>query len=63
MDYIRQIFFADNKSQGKRKMKLDVQTDALCIDASGASVACSENRRWKFNGVTFFTMNIPGELA
>ncbi|WIA43917.1 hypothetical protein OEZ86_010322 [Tetradesmus obliquus] len=60
LDYIRKTFFAADKSLGKRQLSQVVQSEALCIDESGAPTACSENRRWEVNGVTYFTMNVPG---
>eukprot|EP00775_Hariotina_reticulata_P002395 gene2395-2699_t len=37
-----------------------VQQDAMCLNEFGALVACVENRRWQYNGVTYITLNIPG---
>jgi hypothetical protein len=62
MDYIRKTYFNNSTTSfGKRKMPLAVQSDALCINSDNVQVACSENRRWEVNGVTYFTLNIPGE--
>ena len=60
LDYERQVFFSTSKSLGKRTMKQQVQTDALCMGYTVAHVPCVENRRWTVKGVTYVTVDIQG---
>jgi len=60
LDYERSLFFADNYSQGMRRMRQQVQTAPLCLNAAGQPAACVENRRWNVDEVTYVTLNIPG---
>lgn len=59
LDRERQIFFATPYSMGQRRMRQEVQTEALCLGVSGL-VPCVENRRWTVGGVTYVTLNVPG---
>jgi hypothetical protein len=60
LDHERQVFFSTPFSLGQHRMRLEVQTDALCLGATGAMVPCVENRRWTLGGVTYATLNIQG---
>jgi hypothetical protein len=60
LDYERKVFFGNEFTLGQRKLKQAVQTDALCLNASGAKVGCVENRRWTLGRVTYVTLNIQG---
>ena len=59
LDRERQIFFSTPYSMGQRRMRQEVQTQALCLGVNGA-VPCVENRRWTVKGVTYLTLNVPG---
>ena len=59
LDHERQVFFATPFSLGQRRLRQDVQTDALCLGVRGA-VPCVENRRWSYGGVTYVTLNVQG---
>jgi hypothetical protein len=59
LDRERAIFFASWHSMGQRRMRQEVQTEALCLGVNGA-VPCVENRRWSVDGVTYVTLNVPG---
>lgn len=59
LDRERQIFFATWFSLGQRKLRQEVQTEALCLGLAGL-VPCVENRRWTVGGVTYATLNVPG---
>ena len=52
---LRQVFFKDDKSLGKKSLKLVSQSE---IDADHSVYV--ENRQWMYGDVLFFTMNIPG---
>jgi hypothetical protein len=58
----RQVFFGTPYSLGQKKLKQDVQTDALCLGTTGSTVkvGCVENRRWTVKGVTYATINVQG---
>jgi hypothetical protein len=61
LGYQRQFFFSTPYSFGQKKMKQEVQTGApYCLDASGNSVPCVENRRWTVGQVTYATLNVQG---
>lgn len=60
LDYERSLFFATPYSLGKKPMLQDVQTEALCLSATGALVGCVENRRWTLGQVTYLTLNVQG---
>jgi hypothetical protein len=60
LDHERQVFFSTPLSLGQKRMKQEVQQDALCLNAAGTKVACVENRRWTFGGVTYATLNVQG---
>lgn len=60
LDKEREIFFSTRYSLGVRRLRQDVQTEKLCLGASGALVSCVENRRWTMGRVTYVTLNIPG---
>jgi len=59
LDKERALFFNTSSTLGQRKLRQKVQTDALCLGASG-QVPCVENRRWTVGGVTYATLNIQG---
>jgi hypothetical protein len=60
LDHERQVFFSSPWSLGQHRIRLEVQTDPLCLDASGNRVACVENRRWTVGRVVYATVNLPG---
>jgi len=60
LDHERQVFFSTPFTLGQRRFRQEVQTDALCLDHTGAYVACVENRRWTLGGVTYATLNVQG---
>ena len=59
LDHERQVFFSTPFSLGRRRMRQQVQTEALCLGVNGL-VPCVENRRWSIRGVTYATLNIQG---
>lgn len=59
LDHERQVFFSTPFSLGRRRMRQQVQTEALCLGVDGL-VPCVENRRWSIRGVTYATLNIQG---
>jgi hypothetical protein len=59
LDHEREVFFSTPFSLGQRRIRQEVQTDALCLGVSG-KVPCVENRRWTVGGVTYATINIQG---
>ncbi len=59
LDRERQVFFSTPFSLGQRKLRQEVQTDALCLGLNGP-VPCVENRRWTVKRVTYVTLNIAG---
>jgi hypothetical protein len=59
LDHERSVFFSSPFSLGRRRMRQQVQTDALCLGVNGM-VPCVENRRWHIRGVTYATLNIQG---
>jgi hypothetical protein len=60
LDHERQVFFSTPYSLGRKKLRLEVQTAPLCLNAGGAATACVENRRWTFGRVTYVTLNLQG---
>ena len=60
LDHERQLFFGTSRSLGRHTLRQQVQTDALCLGATGANVPCVENRRWTVGKVTYVTVNLPG---
>jgi len=60
LDHEREVFFSTPYSQGRHRMRQEVQTSApFCLGVSGL-VPCVENRRWTVGGVTYATLDIPG---
>jgi hypothetical protein len=59
LDRERQILFSTGFSFGQRKLKQEVQTEALCLGLDGL-VPCVENRRWMVGRVTYATLDVPG---
>ncbi len=59
LDRERAIFFSTPYSLGQRKLRQEVQTEALCLGLNGA-VPCVENRRWSVGRVTYATLNVQG---
>jgi len=60
LDHERQVFFSTPFSLGEHRIKQEVQTEKLCLSATGAMVGCVENRRWTVGMVTYATLNIQG---
>lgn len=60
LDHERQVFFSTPLSLGQHRLRQEVQMEALCLDANGASVPCVENRRWTVGRVTYATLNVQG---
>ncbi len=60
LDKERALFFSTPFSLGQRKLRQEVQTEALCLSAKGTFVPCVENRRWTVGRVTYATLNIQG---
>ena len=60
LDHERQVFFSTNFSLGQHPLHQDVQTEKLCLNHSGASVGCVENRQWTVGSVTYITLNVQG---
>jgi len=50
---LRQLFFAESESLGRRRIALDSQ-------AAAPGVCCVENRRWWHSGVVFVTLHVVG---
>ena len=59
LDHERAVFFADDRSLGRRRIPMDVQAMPSCLGVAG-EVPCVENRRWQVGGVTYVTLNIQG---
>ena len=53
------VLFGTPLSLGQRKLRQDVQTDALCLGFGGPR-PCVENRRWTVGRVTYATLNVQG---
>jgi len=60
LDHERAVFFSDAWSLGRRRIRMYVQTEPLCLGFGGNKVPCVENRRWHVGGVTYVTLNIQG---
>ena len=60
LDHERQLFFSSAFTLGQHKLRQEVQSTPKCLSHSGEMVACVENRRWTYHGVTFATVNIQG---
>ncbi|WP_315702527.1 MULTISPECIES: hypothetical protein [unclassified Bradyrhizobium] len=60
LDYERKVFFSTPFTLGKHRLRQEVQTDKLCLDASGNMTGCVENRRWHVGRVTYATLNVQG---
>lgn len=60
LDKERALFFSTPFSLGQRKLRQEVQTEALCLSAAGTFVPCVENRRWTLGQVTYATLNVQG---
>jgi hypothetical protein len=59
LDHERQVLFSTPFSLGRRRIRQEVQTAALCLGVNGP-VPCVENRRWHVGDVTFATLNVQG---
>ena len=59
LDHERQVFFGTAFSLGRRPLRQEVQATPLCLGVNGP-VACIENRRWTYGGVTYVTLNVQG---
>jgi hypothetical protein len=59
LDHERAVLFNTPFSFGQRKLRQEVQLDALCLGVNGA-VPYVENRRWTYRGVTYVTLNVQG---
>jgi hypothetical protein len=55
---LREVFFADDLSLGREKIRLAVQD--RCVDAACRCPAYRENRAWMRGGVRFITLDVPG---
>ena len=60
LDHERRVFFSSPYSMGRKPMKQEVQTEALCLGFGGGPVPCVENRRWTVGRVTYATLNVQG---
>lgn len=60
LDRERVILFGTAFSHGQRKLRQDVQTEALCLGFGGGLAPCVENRRWTVGRVTYVTLNVQG---
>ena len=65
LDHERQVFFSTPFTLGERKLKQEVQYEALCQGVGNLGVGkklvpCVENRRWTVGKVTSVTLNIQG---
>ena len=60
LDHERQVLFGTPFTFGKHKLRQDVQWAKLCLGSNGQLVACVENRRWTYGGVTYATLNVQG---
>jgi hypothetical protein len=60
LDHERQVFFSTPFTLGMHRLRQEVQTDKLCINAAGEPTACVENRRWTYKDVTYATLNVQG---
>jgi hypothetical protein len=59
LDHERSVFFDTPYSLGQHRLRQEVQATPLCLGAGGP-VACVENRRWTYGGVTYVTLNVQG---
>ncbi len=59
LDFERQFFFGTPYTLGRRQLRQEVQTAALCLGVTG-NVPCVENRRWTVGNVTYATLNVQG---
>jgi len=59
LDHERALLFSTPNSLGQRPLPQAVQSTPLCLGVTGP-VACVENRRWSYRGVTYATLNIQG---
>lgn len=59
LDKERGLFFSTPYTLGQHRLRQEVQSAPLCLGVNG-KVACSENRRWTYGGVTYVTLNIQG---
>lgn len=58
---LRQLFFADRQSLGRRRIETLAQDQCLAPAVEGCGCAAHpENRQWSHSGVRFATLNIPG---
>ncbi|HSJ96362.1 MAG TPA: hypothetical protein VLC53_04790, partial [Myxococcota bacterium] len=58
---LRQVFFADGWSLGRRRLALESQD--RCLEPPAPRCGCAahpENRAWEISGVRFVTLNLPG---
>jgi hypothetical protein len=66
LQHERSLFFSNDTSFGKKKLKTEVQTAATCLGTTSSTgqptfaTACVENRRWTFHDVVFATLNVQG---
>jgi len=59
LDFERKLFFSTPYTQGKRRLRQEVQSTPLCLGVAGPT-PCVENRRWTHGGVTYATLNVQG---
>jgi hypothetical protein len=55
---LREVFFSDDQSLGREKIRTRVQD--RCADAACRCPAYRENRAWVRGGVRFVTLDVPG---
>jgi hypothetical protein len=60
LDMERAVLFNGALSMGQRRIRQEVQTEKLCLNAAGLNVSCVENRRWNQGGVVYVTLNVAG---
>jgi hypothetical protein len=60
LDQERKVLFPSALSLGQRRLRQEVQTDKLCLNAEGSLVSCVENRRWSVGNVVYATLNVAG---
>ena len=59
LDHERQLFFSTPFTQGRHRLRQEVQSSPLCLGVKGPT-ACVENRRWTYGRVTYATLNVQG---
>ncbi len=59
---LRELFYRDDQSIGKRRIPVERQGAPTALDSTVRSVSMHypENMRWQKNGIVFFTVNVQG---